>query len=183
MSSIEEAKAKYLEVKKDVERCQNLLVELTKRHDSIQEEMPKYKTGIEEAAHREVNSYDDYVLGKIGEKELLKIKSECQAGKVEYAESLKILDSLGRAITRTESDLQRLNAKCDLAKRQTWQSVFDSIKAGIPETVFDSIRKMQVIGSQCSQTRQWILDSLFVNPSSGEHQELCAELARQYQIE
>jgi hypothetical protein len=179
---VNEAKAKYETVKKAVSDCQRLISGLTKKQDELLEEMLVLKNSVERSETDETTAFDKFVLGKITQKELDLEKIECRKAKTRYEDSSKMLESLGRGIKKTENDLQRLNAEAELSKRQCWQAVGDEIKSAIPSEVFESIKKLQVIGSQCGQTRSWLLDSLFPNIPSGEFQTIRNELAKKYGI-
>lgn len=181
--SVTEEKAKFFEAKKAVENCTKLLSDLTKRNDDFQESLPQLKDRVEVAEKSETAAYDSHVLEKISAKELEKVKTECQTVKNQYAECSKMLESLGRGLKKTENDLQRLNAEAELNKRQCWQAIAEEIKSAIPSEVFESVKQLQVVGSQTGQTRQWILDSLFPNPSSGERQEITSDLCGKHNIE
>lgn len=181
--AIAEARQKYLSARATVSDCQKLLSDLTKRYDDLQESLPQLKDRVEVAEKNETTAYDSHVLGKISAKELDKVKSECQTVKNQYRESSKMLESLGRGIKKTETDLQRLNTESDLARRQGWQAVTNEIKGSIPSHIFEAVKTLLVVGVQCCMTRQFILDSLFPNIPSGEFQTIRNELCEKYNID
>lgn len=181
--AIAEAKTKYFEAKAAVDDCTKLLSDLTKRYDDLQESLPQLKDKVEIAEKSETAAYDSHVLEKISVKELEKIKTECQTDKNRYAESSKMLESLGRGIKKTENDLQRLNAEAELSKRQCWESIASEIRSKIPEGVTSDIQHLIVAGTQCSKTKQFILNELLPNLNPSEYQAIRDELIEKYNIE
>ena len=180
--SVTEARQKFEAAKAAVENCTKLLSDLTKRYDGFQESLPQLKDKVQVAEKSETSAYDSLVLGKISAKELEKVKSECQTVKNQYAESSKMLESLGRGIKKTESDLQHLNTESDLTRREYWQSVADEVRKGIPKHIFDVVKTLLVAGVQCCMTRQFILDNLFPNIPTDEFQAIRNELVKKYGI-
>ncbi|MBI5677733.1 MAG: hypothetical protein HZC52_04420 [Planctomycetes bacterium] len=183
MANVEEARKKVFEAKETVAESQKLLSDLTKRYDDLQESLPQLKNKGGIAEQNETTAYDSHVLGKISAKELEKVKTECQTVKNQYAESSKMLESLGRGIKKIESTLQRLNTEAELSKRQYWESIADEIKGSIPKHVFDAVKTLLVAGVQCCMTRQFILDSLFPNIPTEEFQEIRNELCGKYDLD
>ncbi|HHT9136447.1 MAG TPA: hypothetical protein ACFYEK_04290 [Candidatus Wunengus sp. YC60] len=183
--SIEELRQRYVEAKKAVGNCTKAISDLQKKADDLQECLPEINREIELAEKLKFEALDSFALkgDRLTESELKKARVNYDEKLKTRAETNELIEATGRALKKKEAELVRLNAACDLLKRQCWQAVFDEIKSAIPSEVFESVRRLQVIGSQCGQTRQWILDSLFVNPASMEHQGLCAELVKKYQIE
>lgn len=175
---IEETRQKYLEAKTDVENCQRSILDL-------QERLPEISREIEQAEKSKRDALDAFCLkgDKITENSLKQARAGYDAAIKQRAETFELIEASERTLKKQEGELVRLHSECDLLKRECWLAVFDEIKSAIPSEVFESVRRLQVIGSQCGQTRQWILDSLFVNPASMEHQGLCAELAKKYRIE
>jgi predicted nucleic acid-binding Zn-ribbon protein len=180
--SVTEARQKFEAGKKAVEDCTKLLSDLTKRYDDFQESLPQLKDKIEIAEKSETAAYDSQVLGKISAKELEKFKTECQTVRNQYAESSKMLESLGRGIRKTENDLQRLNAEAELSKSQCWQAIAEEIRLRIPNGVISDIQRLVVASTQCSKTKQFILNELFPNLNPSEYQTRRDELIEKYGI-
>lgn len=180
--SVNEARTKFEAAKKAVSDCQRLISGLTKKQDELLEEMSLLKNSVGRSETDETAAFDKFVLGKITQKELDLEKIECRKAKTRYEDSSKMLEGLSRGIKKTESDLQRLNAAAELTKRQCWESVFNEVKEGIPKNIFGDIKTLFLAGVQCCMTRQFLLDTLFPNLSSGEHQEIYKELTTKYGI-
>lgn len=178
----EAAKKKYLEAKQAVEDCQKLIAELTKKYDLLQEETTLLAGKVDGLEKDETEAYDNFVIRKITEKEFEKIKNECQALKNKHVENQRMLEALHRGIKRVESDFIKLNNSCDIIKRDFWKAVAESIRREIPVDVIENIQTLFVCGSQCGQTRQFILDSLFPNLSTGEFQGTRSRIMEKFEI-
>ncbi len=181
--SVNEAKSKFEAAKEMVEESQKLLSDLTKRYDDLQESLPQLKNKCGIVEQNETIAYDSHVLGKISAKELEKVKTECQTVKNQYAESSKMLESLGRGIKKIESNLQRLNAEAELAKRQVWEAISKSYESKITDEVREYIAIITTVGSQIGRSRQYVLDCLFRNPTHDDVQEIQKNLREEYSID
>lgn len=182
--SVNEAR-KFEAAKKAAEVCQESIRQLQRKSDTLQESLPGLSRAVEEAGKAKVSALDAFALNsnKTTEQALKVARQANEAAQKAYSEKNELVEATARALKKMESELPKLHTQADLQKRACWQAIADEIKTAIPSEVFESVRRLQVIGSQTGQTRQWILDQLFPNPSSGEHQEITSELCGKHNIE
>lgn len=181
--SVTEVKAKFEAAKKAVESLQKRQVELTRKLDDLRENLPLFQRRIADARTERAKVFDAMVLGESSKDDLKRCDKALEQAEREYSESQEIYDALLRGVKNCETELPKLHTESEIKRRECWLAVADEMKSAISSEVFESVRRLQVIGSQCGQTRQWILDSLFQNPSSGEHQEIFGQLSKEHGIE
>lgn len=182
---VNEAKSKYEAAKKAVVSCQSSITELQRKSDSLQESLPGLGRAVEDAERVKESALDAFALSsnKQTETALKAARQAHEAAQKAYSEGKELSEATNRALTKQQAELIRLNNACELVKRQYWQAVFDEIKSAISSEVFESVRRLQVIGSHCGQTRQWILDSLFPSPSGDDFQAIRSGLVGKYGID
>lgn len=188
MSEIEAAKLRYLGAKRDVENCnifRKAIFALQQKADSLQELLPKLNEEIELGEELKRDALDSFVLKSdvTTETKLKKARVAYDERRKAKTETGELIEACLRALKRQEQEIVRLSMVCDLAKRQCWQAVFREIKSVIPENVFDSIQRLFVCGSQCGQTRGYLLECLFPGLNPDKLQEIRAELTKEYRIE
>ena len=185
MTKVDELKAKFEASKKAVSDCQTSIAELQRKSDTLQESLPGLSREIENAEKAKTVALDAFALSsnKQTEAALKAARQAHEDAQKTLSESHELVEAINRTLTKQQMDLTRLNNIYDLAKRECWQSVFDEIRETIPGGVVDTARYLFVCGAQTGQTRQWILDSLFQNPSSEEFQEVRKQITKKYGIE
>ncbi len=181
--SVNEARGKFEEAKAGVESLQTRQVEITRKLDDLRENLPLFQRRIADARTERAKIFDAMILNEASRDDLKRCDKTLEQAEREYSESQEIYDALVRGVKNCETELPKLHTQADLKKRACWQAVGDEIKSAIPSEVFESIKKLQVVGSQCGQTRSWLLDSLFPNIPSGEFQTIRNELVEKYKIE
>lgn len=183
--AIEEARKKFFEAKTRIEDCQRAIAGLQNKHDTLEASLPELTQQIENAERVKQTALDSYVLhdDKPSESELRKARTAYEQAVKQQSETNELIESVVRTLKRQESELIKLNNAVDLARRECWQAVADEIKSAIPKHLFGDMKTLFVAGVQCCMTRQFLLDTLFPNLSSGEHQEIFAQLSKKYEIE
>lgn len=183
--SVNESKAKFEAARKAVSDCQSSIQTLQAKTDQLQDSLPNLSRVVEAAEKGKQVALDSYALhgDKQSESELRKARTAAEQAVKQRAEINELVEATARALKKQEQEFVRLNNLCELTKRECWQVIANEIKSAIPSEVFEFIKELQVIGSHCGQTRQWILDSLFQNPSSGEHQEIFGQLSKEQGID
>ena len=181
---IAEAKSKFEAAKKVVEDCTKSIQTLQAKVDQLQDSLPGLTRAVEDVEKAKTAALDAFALNsnKQAEAALKAARQAHENAQKKLSETHELTEATNRALTKQQAELIRLNNACELAKRECWQAVGDEIKSAIPSEVFESIKKLQVIGSQCGQTRSWLLDSLFPNIPSGEFQTIRSELVEKYGI-
>lgn len=177
--------AKFEAARKAVEDCQRAIAGLQTKRDTLGESLPGLSRAVEDAEKAKTAALDNFAMtsNKTTESALKAARQTHETAQRAYAEGNELAEATNRALTKQQAELTRLNNACELVKRQYWQAVFDEIKSAIPSEVFKNIQKLFVISNQTGQTRQFLLDTLFPNLSSGEHQEITSELCEKYNIE
>lgn len=183
--SVNEAKAKFEEAKKDVERCQHSIRELQAKCAELEESQPKLSQSVEEAEQAKVAALDCFALSsnKQTESALKAARQAHETAQRAYNEGNELAEATNRALKRQESELVRLNNACELAKRQCWESIADEIRSRIPEGVISDIQRLVVASMQCSRTKQFVLSELLPNLNPSEYQTRRDELIEKYDIE
>lgn len=185
MANVEGAKKKLLAAKESVNDCLKSIQELQAKTDQLQDSLPGLSREVENVGKIKQIALDNFALhsNKESESELKRARAGYESAVKQRAETNELIEACDRGLKKQESEFARLNNASEMAKRQCWQAVADEIKSAIPSEVFESIKKLQVIGSQCGQTRPWLLDRLFPNIPSGEFQTIRSELVEKYGID
>lgn len=185
MSNVEEARNKFFEAKKAVASCQSSIAELQRKCDTLQESLPGLTRAVEDAEKAKVAALDCFALSsnKQTESALKAARQAHEAAQKKLTETHELIEAVGRALKRQESELVRLNNLCELSNRECWQAIAEEIKNNIPAHIFEAIKTLLVAGVQCCMTRQFILDNLFPNIPSGEFQAIRGELCEKYNID
>jgi predicted nucleic acid-binding Zn-ribbon protein len=185
MSDIETARKEFEEIKKAVKDFQRTIAGLQNKHATLEASLPELTQQIENAEKMKQAAIDSYALN--GDE---KSESKLKQARVAYEQAVKqraeiseLVEGVERSLKRQEACLQRQNITLDLVKRQHWQAVFDEIKSAIPSEVFKAVKQLQVVGAQCGQTRQWIVDSLFPNLPTEDYQEIRNEICEKYKLD
>lgn len=179
---VAEARGKYEMAKKAAEGCQESIRQLQMKVDDFEGSLPGLNREIEPAERGKVSALDAFALNsnKQTESALKATRGAHEAALKAYSEGKELAEATNRALTKQQAELTRFNNAAELAKRACWQAIADEIKTAIPSEVFESVRRLQVIGSQTGQTRQWILDSLFPNIPPEDFQTIRNELVKKY---
>lgn len=183
--SVTEAKKNFEVAKAAAENCKRSISELQKKSDILEESLPSLTQQIENAEKAKTAALDNFALhsNKESESELRRARAGYELARKIHNETNELVEATNRALKRQESEFVRLNNASEMAKRECWQAVADEIKTAIPSEVFESIKELQVIGSQTGKTRQWLLDSLFPNIPTDEFQTIRNELCEKHKIE
>ncbi len=187
MKNIEIVKRQFLESKQSAEQAAQKLTELTRRLNDVQENLPRLQKAVEAARAQRSAVLDRLILS--GQVEDLQTDGEFQKAEKAlkdaekaYEDEKLVFDAIGRGIKKIETDLPKLHTQVDLYGRQVWQAVFDVYQSKISDATKDVVKTLVAIGCQIGRPRQFVLDSIFLNPSHPDVQAIQGKLRNEYEL-
>ncbi|GAN34106.1 MAG: hypothetical protein UZ01_03292 [Candidatus Brocadia sinica] len=181
-NNIEVAVGAYRSAQGEIEQSLRKQRELIKRLDDAREGLPKLERACESVRHEREKIADKFVLGECTELEFQEAGEKLEKAEKSLADGRVIHDALTRQVKALETDLPKRYTELDLLQRQCWEQISLQFESKITGGVRETIRTIVAIGCQIGRTRQFILDCLFPNPSSGETQQIQGELREEYSL-
>ncbi|GAN33940.1 MAG: hypothetical protein DYG83_13250 [Candidatus Brocadia sp. AMX2] len=188
MSNIETAVKGFKLKQKEVVFAGEKLTELTRRGDDVRENLPRLERNVESVRAQREQIVDKLILNTVSRddfgknEEFRKVQKSLEDAEKAVEGERLISEAVSRQIKKIESELPRLHTQVQLAERRVWETISAEFESQISDDIKETVTTIVAIGAQTGRTRQFILDCLFPNPSSGETQEIQKGLREEYSL-
>lgn len=181
-SNVTEAIKVYRTAQANVENLLQKQRELIKRLDDAREGLPKLERACESVRNERGKVADKFVLGECTELEFQKAGEKLEKAEKSLADGRVIHDALTRQVKTLETDLPKRYTERDLLQRRCWEEISLQFESEITDEIKEIVKIILAVGFQLGRSYQFVLSSLFPNPSSGETQRIQAELREEYSL-
>lgn len=151
--------------------------------------MPRLERNVESVRAQREQIVDKLILNTVsrddfGENEEFgKVQKSLEDAEKAVGGERLISEAVSRQIKKIEGELPRLHTQVQIAERKVWETISAEFESQISDDIKKTVTTIVAIGAQTGRTRQFILDCLFPNPSSGETQEIQKQLRSDYKLD